>query len=71
VGLDAIAFPRQAEVAALEPNSLLQLGLLAGPCIFTLYLAALAVFALYSIDRARHEEILAGIARRQTRPGSE
>jgi Na+/melibiose symporter-like transporter len=71
LGLDAIAFPRQASVEALTPASLLHLGLLAGPCIFALYLAALSVFSRYAIDHERHASILAGLAGRRTDAASE
>jgi len=65
IGLDAIAFPRQAGTEAVPAESVLYLGLLAGPCIFLLYLASVAVFSGYAIDRSRHAQILAALRARR------
>jgi len=66
LGLDAIAFPRQAEAGGVPQDSIIQLGLLAGPCIFLLYLVSIGIFALYRIDRQKHAAILEELSKRRT-----
>ncbi len=65
VALDWIAFPRQAEPAAVPPEVVDQLGILYGPGIGLLAVIALAFLRRYRIDRARHAEIASELARRR------
>lgn len=65
VGLDVIAFPRQAEPGTVADEKILMLGLAVGPCMFVLYLLTLIFLRRYSITRARHTEILDELERRK------
>jgi len=65
VALDVIDFPRQAEPGTVGEHQIEMLGLAVGPCMFLLYLLTLIFLRRYRITRARHEEVLAELARRR------
>ncbi len=67
IALDAIAFPRQAEPGSIAEDTLFQLGLAVGPCMFVLFLVSLIFLRRYGITRDRHAEIRAALASRKPR----
>lgn len=71
VGLDWIDFPAQAEPADVTPESARALGVLYGPGVALLALLAIALLRGYRIDRTRHAEIAAALARRRAHPEEE
>jgi Na+/melibiose symporter-like transporter len=68
--LDAIAFPKQAAPGSVPPEKLTALGVAVGPTMMVLYLLSLAFLAQYHLTRARHQEVLAELARRRDARGS-
>ena len=65
VALDVIRFPTQASPGEVGDEQVFLLGLAVGPCMFVLYLLTLIFLRQYRITRARHEEVLAELARRR------
>ena len=55
--LATIAFPRQAAPDAVAGDTVLLLGLIAGPGVFLLTLVGLWIASRYTLDRLRHAEI--------------
>jgi Na+/melibiose symporter-like transporter len=67
IGLDLIAFPEQADPALVPEGKVIALGILYGPGIAILAVAAIAFLARYGIDRHRHAEIVAALEARRGR----
>ena len=65
VSLDLIAFPTQADPADVPAGKVTALGILYGPGIAIVAIAALVFLARYGIDRKRHAEIAMELARRR------
>ena len=65
MALDVIRFPTQASPGEVGDEQVFLLGLAVGPCMFVLYLLTLIFLRQYRITRARHEEVLAELARRR------
>ena len=65
VALDVIHFPKRAAPGTVGEDELFLLGLAVGPCMFVLYLLTLIFLRQYRITRARHEEVIAELARRR------
>jgi Na+/melibiose symporter-like transporter len=65
LGIDAIAFPLQAEVGSVPRSVLVKLGVLYGPGILVLALIAFGILLGYRLDRARHAEIVAALDARR------
>jgi Na+/melibiose symporter-like transporter len=63
LGIDFIDFPTRADPAAVPEAKILSLGVLYGPGIAVLAVAAIAVLSRYPIDRARHARTTAALAR--------
>jgi GPH family glycoside/pentoside/hexuronide:cation symporter len=59
--LDIIAFPKQAAVGEIPDGPIFGLGLIGGPILLILYLSSLIFVIRYPIDKARYEEIRAGL----------
>jgi Na+/melibiose symporter-like transporter len=69
--LDWIDFPQgqvEAAVGAVPDETVLKLGLIAGPGLVVFYLAALWFITRMRIDRARYAEISAALRERGARP---
>lgn len=62
LGIDFIDFPTQAEPSAVPEAKIVALGILYGPGIGVLAVAAIAVLSRYPIDRALHGRITAQLA---------
>jgi Na+/melibiose symporter-like transporter len=65
VALDVIDFPKGAAAGAVPPDKVFNLGLAVGPGLMLLYIVTLVFLSRYGIDRERHGEILAALARRR------
>ena len=63
IGIDLIDFPTQADPAAVPEAKIVSLGILYGPGIAVLAVAAIAVLSRYPIDRARHAQTAAALER--------
>lgn len=68
VGLDIIAFPRNAHVGEIASEAILGLAILAGPVMLVLYLLTLLISNRYTLNEARHRVIVASIRERQQKP---
>ena len=60
--LDAIHFPRRADMGAVPTEVLWKLGVTQGVVASTFTLLGVALYARYRLDRARHASILARLA---------
>jgi len=67
LGIDVIGFPTQADPAAVPADKVVSLGVLYGPGIALLAVAAIAVLSRYPIDRARHTRTSAALERERAR----
>jgi len=65
LALDAIAFPTQAEPGSIPAEKVDALGFAVGPVLMGLYVLSMVFLRRYRLTRARHEEILAELARRR------
>ena len=70
VGLDLIHFPTNIAAHAtagvrIDPTTVRNLGLLAGPAPALIVVAAIGVFLFYRLDKSGHERILAELGRRR------
>jgi len=59
IGLDLIAFPKQVDVSMVSEETIFNLGLIAGPLPFAIYLLAAYIFSKYDLNKIRHAEISA------------
>ena len=57
IGLDLIAFPKQVDVSMVSEQTIFNLGLIAGPLPFTIYLIAVYIATKYDLNKTRHAEI--------------
>jgi Na+/melibiose symporter-like transporter len=63
IALDLIDFPTQADPGDVPKETVTALGYAVGPGLFFFYAATLLFLSRYSITRARHEEVIAELAR--------
>jgi GPH family glycoside/pentoside/hexuronide:cation symporter len=54
--LSLVNFPKDAQPGMVEPEVLLNLGLFYAPLVFLLYMAAITVIFIYSINQQIHED---------------
>jgi GPH family glycoside/pentoside/hexuronide:cation symporter len=59
IGLDLIAFPKQVDVSMVSEETIFNLGLIAGPLPFAIYLLAAYIATKYDLNKTRHAEISA------------
>lgn len=59
IGLDLIAFPKQVDVSMVSEQTIFNLGIIAGPLPFAIYLIAAYLATKYDVNRTRHAEITA------------
>jgi Na+/melibiose symporter-like transporter len=64
LAMDLIAFPVGARPGSIEPEVLVQFGLVAGPLTVLPALVSIAFYARYGIDEARHSEIRRALDRK-------
>ena len=64
IGMDAIAFPTGSKPGELDPETIFQFGVLAGPLTLLPGLVSIAFYLRYTIDEARHDEIREALAAR-------
>jgi len=57
IGLDIIAFPKQVDVSMVSEETIFNLGLIAGPLPFVIYLLAAYIATKYDLNKIRHAEI--------------
>jgi Na+/melibiose symporter-like transporter len=57
IGLDLIAFPKQVDVSMISEQTVFNLGLIAGPLPFVIYLIAAYIATKYDLNKTRHAEI--------------
>jgi Na+/melibiose symporter-like transporter len=57
IGLDLIAFPKQVDVSMVSEQTIFNLGLIAGPLPFVIYLIAAYIATKYDLNKTRHAEI--------------
>ncbi len=57
IGLDLIAFPKQVDVSMVSEQTIYNLGLIAGPLPFAIYLLAAFIATKYDLNKTRHAEI--------------
>jgi GPH family glycoside/pentoside/hexuronide:cation symporter len=57
IGLDLIAFPKQVDVSMVSEQTIFNLGLIAGPLPFAIYLLAAFIATKYDLNKTRHAEI--------------
>jgi Na+/melibiose symporter-like transporter len=65
ITLDLIDFPTRAGPGDVPEDTVTALGFAVGPGLFFFYSATLFFVSRYSITRARHEEVIAELARRR------
>lgn len=68
IALDVIAWPEGQGIrtaADVNPETIIHLGILFGPALAIVGVASLWCYSHYQIDRARHDEICAELARRR------
>ncbi|MEQ1887629.1 MAG: MFS transporter [Alphaproteobacteria bacterium] len=63
--IDVIGFPAQAEVGAVAPDKLTQLGLLNGPLMAAVMVFGVIYFMRYDLSRQRHAEIMLALRERR------
>ena len=57
IGLDLIAFPKQVDASMVSEQTIFNLGLIAGPLPFVIYLIAAYIATKYDLNKIRHAEI--------------
>jgi GPH family glycoside/pentoside/hexuronide:cation symporter len=57
IGLDLIAFPKQVDVSMVSEQTIFNLGLIAGPLPFAIYLIAAYIATKYDLNKTRHAAI--------------
>jgi glycoside/pentoside/hexuronide:cation symporter, GPH family len=65
IGLELINFPKNARAAELEPSVIFGLMFMMGPLYYLIVFGGLSFALMYSIDRRRHESILAQLEARR------
>jgi glycoside/pentoside/hexuronide:cation symporter, GPH family len=65
IGLELINFPKNARAAELEPSVINGLMFMMGPLYYLIVFGGLSFALMYSIDRRRHESILAQLEARR------
>jgi GPH family glycoside/pentoside/hexuronide:cation symporter len=65
VMLSLIAFPRDAEPGAVEPEIIFNLGFVYGPVLMVLYFISFAFITRYDISRSGHQSHLEALAERE------
>ena len=70
LAMDLIAFPVGARPGTVEPDVLVQFGVVAGPLTVLPALVSIVFYARYGIDEARHQEIRRALDHRSTEPAS-
>ena len=66
-GLELIGFPEDASAATLTPDVLNGLLFMSGPLYWIIVFSGMLFMALYNLDRARHDEIMAVLDSRRAR----
>ncbi len=66
IGLDLIAFPKQVDVSMVSDQTIFNLGLIAGPLPFAIYLIAAYIATKYDLNKTRHAEISVQLSAQKT-----
>ena len=66
IGLDLIAFPKQVDVSMVSEETIFNLGLIAGPLPFAIYLIATYIATKYDLNKTRHAEISVQLSAQKT-----
>ena len=66
IGLDLIAFPKQVDVSMVSEQTIFNLGLIAGPLPFAIYLIAAYIATKYDLNKTRHAEISVQLSAQKT-----
>ena len=66
IGLDLIAFPKQVDVSMVSEETIFNLGLIAGPLPFAIYLIAAYIATKYDLNKTRHAEISVQLSAQKT-----
>jgi len=66
MGLDLIAFPKQVDVSMVSEETIFNLGLIAGPLPFAIYLIAAYIATKYDLNKTRHAEISVQLSAQKT-----
>lgn len=66
IGLDLIAFPKQVDVSMVSEQTIFNLGIIAGPLPFAIYLIAAYLATKYDVNKTRHAEIAAQLITRKS-----
>jgi len=66
IGLDLIAFPKQVDVSMVCEQTIFNLGLIAGPLPFVIYLIAAYIATKYDLNKIRHAEISERLSAQKT-----
>ena len=63
IGLEVIDFPRQANVADVSSDMLVNLGLISGPLLLVIYLFTAWIASKYDLDKQAHQKIVESLAK--------
>ena len=66
IGLDLIAFPKQVDVSMVSEQTIFNLGLIAGPLPFAIYLIAAYIATKYDLNKTRHTEVYVQLSAQKT-----
>ena len=66
IGLDLIAFPKQVDVSMVSEETIFNLGLIAGPLPFAIYLIAAYIATKYDLNKTRHTEVYVQLSAQKT-----
>ena len=66
IGLDLIAFPKQVDVSMVSEQTIFNLGLIAGPLPFAIYLIAAYIATKYDLNKTRHAAISVQLSAQKT-----
>ena len=66
IGLDLIAFPKQVDVSMVSDQTIFNLGLIAGPLPFAIYLIAAYIATKYDLNKTRHAAISVQLSAQKT-----
>ena len=66
IGLELIAFPKQVDVSMVSEQTIFNLGLIAGPLPFAIYLIAAYIATKYDLNKTRHAEISVQLSAQKT-----
>ncbi|MBT8141716.1 MAG: MFS transporter, partial [Gammaproteobacteria bacterium] len=64
LSLDIIKFPKQADPRDVDPGTITDLAILAGPVCLLMFLATILISNRYGLTQQRHQEIVTQIAAR-------